>query len=458
MPPGGPESRGPRGAARLVRSVTVDTQEDSFASTGSRRTTPGVVIVFTGGRAACTAFELEDRRLVLGRDCPGGATIDDARMSRRHVEISLDAAGWTVRDLGSRNGTSVDGCRASGAVTSAHPPVFRFGRTVALSVADVLPFAAGLPMLESDVVLGPTLRTALTEVAATASAGRDLLLLGESGSGKEMAAQHFHRAGSRRSGPFVAVNCAAIPPGIAERLLFGTLKGAYSGASAEALGYVQSADGGVLFLDELGELALEVQAKLLRVIETKEVLPVGASRARRVDAAFCLATNRDLRDAISRGEFRKDLYYRMTGCEVALPPLRERREEIPWLMQLAAASEAPGLELEAELVEACMLRPWPGNVRELLGELRRVARVAGADSTRIPLRLLPSQAGHAVASEQSRPPPGRRPPVTAQAVERALREARSVSAAARLLGVHRSHLYRLIRQFGIDVATGSSTA
>jgi DNA-binding NtrC family response regulator len=377
-------------------------------------------------------------------------------MSRRHTEVSWRAGIWTVRDLGSRNGTRVDNRLTTAAVSSTHPPVVRFGRTIALGVADILPFLGGAPMREGDFVAGPTLRAALGEVAATAAAGVDLLLTGESGCGKEVGARHFHRSGPRSRGPFIPVNCAAIPAGIAERLLFGTVKGAYSGASSDALGYVRSADGGVLFLDEFGELDLEVQAKLLRVIETKEAVPVGASRGQRVNVAFCLGTNRNLRSAVSAGKFRDDLYYRVTQSTVRLPPLRERREEVPWLIRMAAEAEAGGVEIEADLVEACMVLPWPGNVRELLGEMRRLARLAKTQSTSLRASLMSPDAGRAVErvadgdDAVQEPASPVRTPVTAPAIEKALREAKTVSDAARSLGIHRSHLYRLIRQFGID--------
>jgi transcriptional regulator of acetoin/glycerol metabolism len=429
--------------------VTNETLEDVVASSRATRAVPGVIVVFTAGRATSLLFPLQGRALVLGRDCPAGASIVDPRISRRHVEVLHDAGGFVVRDLGSRNGTSVDGRLAREPVKCPHPPVVRFGRTVALVVRDVAPFAEGRPVDLANFVVGPTLRAALEAIAAVAEKQRDLLVLGESGTGKEMAARHFHRAGSHAAGPFVPVNCAAIPSGIAERLLFGTVKGAYSGASADARGYFRSAEGGVLFLDEFGELDLEVQAKLLRVIETKEALPVGASRAQPVNASLCLATNRDLRIAISENRFRSDLYYRIIQSQVTLPSLRERREDIPWLVQRAAQDEAPGLEIDAEVVEACMLRGWPGNVRELLAEVRRVAGVARSTGAPLRAKLLGADVGRAIERVEQAPEPPR-VPVTAEAVEQALRESPNVAAAARSLRIHRSHLHRLIRQFGID--------
>jgi DNA-binding NtrC family response regulator len=455
-------------------AVATETLEDAPASSQPRAGRPGVVLVFTAGRATCAPFALDGKGLVFGRDCPGGVTVADPHSSREHVRIARSASGFVVSDLGSRNGTRVDGQLAREPMTCAAPPVVRFGRSVALVVDDVVPFVAAPPMRASELVAGPTLRAALEEIASAAAEGRDLLVTGESGTGKELAARHFHATGARAKGPFLAVNCAAIPGGIAERLLFGAVKGAFSGASADAAGYVRSAEGGVLFLDEFGELSAEVQAKLLRLIETKEALPVGTSRGQRVDVGLCMATNRDLRAGVAAGTFRSDLYYRVTQSAVALPPLRARREEIPWLVQLAAESAAPGMDIDAELVEACMLRPWPGNVRELLGEIRRIAGVARARSKAMTAALLPPEAGQPIAEdaaagqrEEAAPAQGKdvapdqespRAPVTASDVARALRETTSVSAAARLLGIHRSHLYRLLRQFGIDApgATGPS--
>jgi DNA-binding NtrC family response regulator len=335
--------------------------------------------------------------------------------------------------------------------------VIGFGRSVALAVPDVLPFLNASPMRAADVVQGPALRGAMSEIAAVARSGAGLLITGESGSGKERAAAHFHASGRRARGPFISVNCATIPHGIAERLLFGTVKGAYSGAATEAQGYVRAAHGGVLFLDEFGELELDVQAKLLRVIETKETLAVGASRSQVVDVAFCLATNRDLRAAVAAGTFRGDLYYRVTQSRVALPPLRERREEVPWIVELAAQRAAPDLPLASDLIEACMVRPWPGNVRELLGAIAGVARAARAQSRRtLHADLLSAEAGHPPDGAPQPPAPAR-PRATVDRIERALREAGSVSAAAKMLDVHRSHLYRLIRQMGIDVRASRSS-
>ena len=227
-------------------------------------------------------------------------------------------------------------------------------------------------------VEGPALQEALQAVARAARLGTTLHITGESGAGKEGLARTFHAGGPRPSGPFQAVNCATIPEGVAERLLiFGAKRGAYSGADADADGYLVAAHGGTLFLDEVAELGLAVQAKLLRVLETGEVLPLGAAKPRKIDLRFCSATHRDLRAQVAAGKLREDLYFRIATPRVVVPPLRERPEEIAWLLEAAAAEViSPGLALHASLVEGHLPPPAlaSGNVRELCRRGARSAR------------------------------------------------------------------------------------
>jgi transcriptional regulator of acetoin/glycerol metabolism len=427
-----------------------DPIEPSIASGPPTLPVPGVVIVFSGTRPMCAPFPLHEGSIVLGRRCPDDVFIDDLLASRRHVEIARTSTGWLVRDLGSLNGTRVDGSALSDVVSCARAPVVRFGRTVAIAVADVSPFQAALPMRAGGFVLGPAWRASLAAVEAVAARGRDLLLVGERGSGKEVAAAHFHASGSRAGGPLVPVHCAAIAHGAAERLFFGTARGALAGASTEAKGYVHAAQGGVLFLQEVGELDLAFQAKLSRLVESRQAPGFGASPGRDVDLAVCFSTERALEPSVAAGTFDGDLLARISTSAVALTPLRERREDIPWLAELALEAMGPDLALGADLVEACVLRDWRGNVRELLSEIRRMARLARAQS-RITLR------SDLLAPDPNDLRDGRQP-VTAEQVERALREAPSVSGAAQMLHIHRSHLYRLVRQFGIDLRAVSSSA
>jgi transcriptional regulator with PAS, ATPase and Fis domain len=412
---------------------------------------PGVVLVLEGGVPVFRARPLEGGALVIGRSGIEGSgsearlAVDDERVSRAHAEIRWKGGAWHVRDLGSRNGTSFSG------------RVVRTGHTVLLLQDDVRPCSGPVAIENGPIVAGPTLQRALAEVARAAAARANLLVLGESGTGKELAARVFHEKGPHASGPKVDVNCAAIPHGIAERLLFGARKGAYSGATENATGYVQSAHEGVLFLDEVGELEPDVQAKLLRVLETKEVMPLGASDARPVDVLVCAATNCDLRAAVASGRFRADLYYRLSQDEVRLSPLRERLEEIPWLVAHAVRSVDGGLVAHAKLVEECLRRPWPGNVRELLAEARRAAHKALASDARVVgVEHLSPTAGARPDSEDPRGKeagPAARAPIDDPLREKILavlgEESGNVAAAARALGMHRTQLYRAMKRLGI---------
>jgi transcriptional regulator of acetoin/glycerol metabolism len=217
---------------------------------------------------------------------------------------------------------------------------------------------------------------------------------------------------------------------------------------------LQAADGGTLFLDEVAELDLAVQAKLLRVLETREVLPLGASKVRRVCLSICSATHGDLADRVAKGTFREDLYYRLGRPEVVLPPLRSRREEIPW--HIARAVHPLGAHVS--LVEASLLRSWPGNVRELLLELREAARDAGSEhSAFVEARHLHEDAGvRVIAADRMAPPAAtietsRRSPPSRDEIVDALRESRgNVTATARALGTHRTQLRRWIERHDID--------
>ncbi len=337
---------------------------------GDAPAVPGVVVVWSGATPRLTALRVPPPGLVLGRD----ALPDDERLSRQHARIRWDGARFHVADLASRNGTFVNGRAVNdGDVAVVTPAVVRVGRTVCLLVDDLEPFVAATVATVDGAIVGPTLRRSWDAVERAARSGRALLLTGDSGVGKELAARAFHRA-SAIAGELCAVNCAAIPHGLAERLLFGARRGAYSGADKDSDGYLAAADGGTLFLDELGELDLAVQAKLLRVLETGELLALGAPRPRMVSLRVVAATLKDLRREVTAGRFRDDLYFRIGRPEVRIPALRDRREDLPWLC--AAATRASGLPPHATLIEACLLRPWPGNVRELIGEVTRAAHAA----------------------------------------------------------------------------------
>jgi DNA-binding NtrC family response regulator len=423
-------------------------------------THPGLVIVHSGGRPRhlVLPFDHGARAIELGRDELSAAGIPDGRVSRRHLRVELDGDRWTVRDLGSRNGTFIDGRQVQSA-RNLVAPVVRIGHTLMLPVGDRRRHEASGLVVKGGVVLGPALSALHERIALIARSGVNLLILGESGAGKELCAEAFHAASAQGAGrPFVAVNCATIQKDLAERIIFGACRGAYTGAVADTPGLVQAADGGTLFLDEIAELDLGVQAKLLRVLETKQVTPLGGVAPVAVDVRVCAATHTDLRALVVEGRFRGDLYFRIGRPEVRLLPLRERREEIPWLIERAitpSQGDAAKVTASAELVEAAMLRPWPGNVRELLAEAKIAALSATASGRASVLATdLDEEAGRALepdeeADEGTRP---KAPAPEPEAIEAALRaEQGNVARAAARLGITRARVRRFVERQGIDV-------
>jgi transcriptional regulator with GAF, ATPase, and Fis domain len=414
---------------------------------------PGAVWIAGAGVPRMRAAAMDRGRLVIGRE--GDLAVDDERVSREHAELRRSGGRFTVRDLGSKNGTFVDGVQTEGATPAAPGAIVRMGRSLVLLVADVRPFdrVREADMAGGELIVGPHLLAALGEVERTAMRGDTLALRGESGSGKELAARRYHAASGRGDGAFVALNCAAIPEGVAERVLFGAKKGAFSGAVADADGSIVAADKGTLFLDEIAELVPAVQAKLLRVLETREVLALGTTRTRAVDIRVVVATHRDLRAEVAAGRFREDLYFRVGRPAVVLPPLRERREEIPWLVARAVGAVREGLAVHTGLLEACCTRPWPGNVRELLAEARHAAGEAVARAAeRVGVEHLSNEAGMPIMMAAGTPAEADagEPVLDRAAIEAALSRCRAnVSAAARELGLHRTQLYRLMKLHGI---------
>jgi transcriptional regulator of acetoin/glycerol metabolism len=418
---------------------------------------PGLVLIWISERPAATVLPLNQGQLELGRSAQEQLFAEDDRVSREHCRIQYDGTGWTVRDLDSRNGTFVNGERISFPFVSVHRPLVRVGRTLAWGVEDVRPYLAGVALEDDGLLIGGRLRSAWTEISLVGGTDSSLCLRGESGSGKELAARAYHRSGgAAAASPFIGINCAAIPEGLAERLLFGTRRGAFSGATGDVQGYIQAADGGTLFLDEVAELDLRVQAKLLRVLETKEVLPLGATRPERVELRVCVATHADLREEVTAGRFREDLYYRVGRPLVEIPPLRERLEELGWFVHGELSRADPRLGASVRFIEACALRHWPGNVRELLGEARRAAhRALQSDRLLLEPEDLSPEAGQRLGGLTSAPPPAEEPERGStlppdETIERVLAENEgNVSRAARALDMHRNQLRRWLAKRGI---------
>lgn len=470
-----------------------DTSSENVSRKGdSRQPQPGLLAVFSGGKPQWQILTLSSTsgadiqsssgELELGRENLG-QLVRDGRISRRHARVRFGNGTFTVTDLGSLNGTSVDGQSVRGHAELPLRRCLRLGESLLLPVANVRTLPLAAPSIHDGMVLGPSLRGLYQRIARIAKSCSTLYITGESGAGKENAARIFHQGGSAVSppGPFVAVNCAAIPEGIAERLLFGAKRGAFSGAVADSDGYVQAASSGTLFLDEIAELHETVQAKLLRVLETREVLAVGAVRPQPVNLRICSASHRSLKDQVSTGKLREDLYYRIGRPSVRVPSLRERLEEIPWLIEVELQRSFPGLRVHVSFVESCMLRHWPGNVRELLVEVRSAAQEAIVnDSTRLRAEHLAVTAGQQLQRvprvpdmepegetqlETARSPsvqkagdglvmtvhPASARPNRAVVLATLLDSNCNVSETARRLGLHRTELRRQLTHLAINV-------
>jgi len=301
-------------------------------------------------------------------------------------------------------------------------------------------------------------REALRLAETVAPTDSTVLVTGESGTGKEVVARWIHERSGRAAGSFLSVNCGALPEGLLESELFGHMKGSFTGAVKDKQGLFAAATGGTFFLDEIGETTPATQVKLLRVLQQREIIPVGATEAVSVDARLVAATNRDLEDEVKRGGFRGDLYYRLNVITVHLPPLRERRDDIPLLVDAflrrsaAHRGDAPKT-LASQTLDAVMVYDWPGNVRELENALERAVILTPGES--IAPNALPAR----VSERRAEPLVAERPPATPtlEAIERAYvtwvlqNESGNKSRAAEVLGIDPSTLYRKLARYGVEV-------
>jgi len=403
--------------------------------------------------------------VVLGREPDGdGIALDDPEASRRHAVVEASAEGWTVRDLGSHNGTWVDARRCDQAPLQ-HGSVLRLGRSLVLFLDQwVLPGELRVPETSLQGMSLPMqrLRREIAQVAPTAV---PVLVLGETGVGKELVAREIHRL-SQRAGDLVAVNCAAIPPSLAEAELFGHLSGAFTGATQSRDGLMAAAHRGTLFLDEVGELPLEVQPKLLRALAEGEVRPVGGSALRRVDARVVSATRRPLVADAHADSFRADLYARLAGWRLEVPPLRARREDILPLAMHFLARSARSVGLSTHAAEALLLHGYPFNVRELERAMEASAvRASGEPMLRrshLPSEIATVSAPRPAPAE---PEPKRPTPIVPEALvppsETPDRAALvrilehfggNVERTASYFGKNRKQIYRWLEAEGLDPA------
>jgi DNA-binding NtrC family response regulator len=414
--------------------ATVDTAPvETTLRLGPAPSPPALVLAHPGGREPLSP----GRPLVLGSAAAAGLRVDDRYVSARHAVILGERGRLVVEDMGSTNGTWVDGVRVQRAWLAAGTRL-QLGGWRAAVLADVADVAAAPDMVGASPAFA-ALQRQLTRLAGFALPA---LVRGETGTGKELAARALHDRGPRARGPFVAVNCGAIPDGLCESELFGHVRGAFTGAHRDRAGAFARAHAGTLFLDEIAELPLALQAKLLRVLETRRILPVGGEDELAVDVRVVAATHQPLEALVAAGRFREDLLHRLGVLHVDLPPLAERRDDIPALLAHFAATLAPELgrpiDLRPEAVAAARAHDWPGNVRELRNALLRAAAVA--DGPIGPADLLPRAALRPAAADTIAVPRGTWTEMQRALLRRVVADAGSIRRAAAALDVPRSTL------------------
>ena len=444
-----------------------------------------------------------DRRCVLGSAPHCDVIIADPTVSRVHAEIEPRDEGVWIRDLNSRNGTFVEGVRVESACV-LHGFTIRVGSTDVLvnyQDAEHKPIESW-PSDRFGPLVGRSriMRELFANLARLSPLECCIMIQGETGTGKEVVARAIHQASARASGPFIVVDCAALSESLIEAELFGHMKGAFTGAHQTRIGAIEAAHGGTVFLDEIGELPIGMQPKLLRVLESSTVRRIGESKHRSVDVRFLAATHRDLLSMVNRGEFREDLYFRLAVVPVRVPSLRERTEDIGLLVEHFSNGQTDWLT--PSVLTVLENRPWRGNVRELRNFVARARAIGASDALTVSKDWADAREPITAVTQLHRgmlegltaprsrpmpppPPPPSRPsnvgetipppsPRTAPAMtpdaptfsqpfgafreawirygERAFlkalldRHQNNVAAAAKEAGIDRTHMYRLIRK------------
>jgi len=335
-------------------------------------------VTVTRGPDTGTYVETPGTPVRIGTSSENDLVLTDDTVSRRHAELTPTPLGMRVRDVESTNGILLGGLRLKDAFVAGD---FQVALGETWIAVNWLSETVDREQLQTDRfgdVLGraPAMRELFADLERIAPTDVTLLLEGETGTGKDLIAESVHAQGGRSSGPFVVFDCGAVAPNMVESELFGHERGAFTGAHTQHTGVFEQADGGTLFIDEIGELPLELQPKLLRALEKREIRRIGGRQTIGVDARIIAATNRNLRAEIQRGHFRQDLYFRLAAAHVVVPPLRDRMEDLELLVEHFLNMERPVralAEVPAHVWEMFKNHRWPGNVRELRNAVQRLA-------------------------------------------------------------------------------------
>jgi len=432
----------------------------------------GFSLTVIEGPDAGTSFRAKTSEVSVGTAQGGDLVLADPTVSRHHFSLTATPEGFLLRDFGSSNGTWIGETRILSGYVDEGARI-RVGRTVLrLDLVDEDICEALSPEDRFGPLLGSSdvMRRIFAALPRVAQSESTVLLEGETGTGKGVLAAAIHEASNRADKPFVVLDCAAIAPTLIESELFGHVKGSFTGASADRAGAFEQAKGGTIFIDEIGELPLDMQPKLLRALEERTVKRVGGNQRIKLDARVIAATNRDLRTEVNRGTFRADLYYRLNVVRIHVPPLRERKGDVERLARHFYSEIVPDRSIPSELLETFRRQAWPGNVRELRAAVERAvlfddpallllggdggAPGGGAEGEadasdfdpRVPFRVAKQRAADVWEARYMR--------------ELITRAKGNLSEASRMARMDRSHLRSLLRKYdlrsGDDGESGST--
>ena len=412
-------------------------------------------------------FVVNHDTFTIGSGSRNDLAISDSTVSKRHCEIIVEQSGYLIRDLDSTNGTFVQGVRVSSAHLAPGSEI-QLGKT--RIVFCPLQDANDIPLSRNEAfgaMLGRSvpMRRIFYLSETYSPADVTVMITGETGTGKEILAEEIHNHSSRRDKPFIVIDCAAISKELIESELFGHVKGAFTGANADRQGAFELADGGTVFLDEIGDLSPDLQPKLLRVLEKREIKRVGCNKVRKINVRIISATNRNLANEVNESRFREDLYYRLSVVHLELPPLRRRREDVPLLVKrfLTDLHGADALEQLADFdrtMDVLKRHEWPGNVRELrnLIELAFYSERRPVDLSAF-LSLGNLRAGRKASEPEvnfvtDKPFKDAKSDLIEEFERTYLndllaRNKQNISRSAREAGIERAYLQRLIRKYGM---------